>query len=97
MDIATPAGCFESTFGPAPNDASVPERQKFGGTASFRIPYRRMVDALAQITAIPDQTASGKRRATSLPQRPKVRKKKAETKNKNPHENIVMDEVLREA
>jgi hypothetical protein len=24
-------------------------------------------------------------------------KKKAETKNKNPHENIVMDEVLREA
>jgi hypothetical protein len=78
VDIAMPAGCFESTFGP------VQRRQRIGRqagcaserTASFRCSLPAYGDALAQITAIPDQAASGKRRATSLPQRPKVRKRK---------------------
>jgi hypothetical protein len=98
VDIAMPAGCFETTFGPAPNDASGSgdKRMRLRADRFFSdVPYRRMVDALAQITAIPDQAASGKKASNTIATTES--EKKAEAKSKNPHENIVMDEVLREA
>jgi hypothetical protein len=101
VDIAMPAGCFESTFGPAPNDASGSgdKRMRLRADRFFSdVPYRRMVEALTQITAIPDnQAATAKKASNTISTATESEKKKAETKNKNPHENIVMDEVLREA
>jgi hypothetical protein len=98
VDIAMPAGCFETTFGPAPNDASGSgdKRMRLRADRFFSdVPYRRMVDALSQITAIPDQAASGKKAANVIATTES--EKKAEAKSRNPHENIVLDEVLREA
>jgi hypothetical protein len=98
VDIAMPAGCFESTFGPAPNDASGSgdKRMRLRADRFFSdVPYKRMVDALAQITAIPDnQGVTGKKSSNVIPTTTSESKK---PEAKNAHDNIVMDEVLREA
>jgi hypothetical protein len=96
VDIAMPQGCFEATFGPAPNDASGSgdKRMRLRADRFFSdVPYQRMVAALAQITTIPDQGVTGKKTTNTITTTTSEKK----TETKNPHELIVMDEVLREA
>ena len=65
LDIAMPAGTFETGFGmPAPNDASFGSGKSSSSSFAMRlradrflsnVPYQRMVAALAQTTSIPDR------------------------------------------
>lgn len=81
VDIAIPGGAFEATFGPAPNNMVGKKgdpRMRLRADLFFsNIPYTRMVQALGQITSVPD--------FRSL------------TSGAAAHDNIVMDEVIREA
>lgn len=84
VDIAIPGGTFEATFGPAPNNMLGKKgdpRMRLRADLFFsNIPYTRMVQALGQITSIPD-----------------VHSLTSGTEGAAAHENIVMDEVVREA
>jgi regulator of nonsense transcripts 1 len=84
VDIAIPGGTFEATFGPAPNNMLGKKgdpRMRLRADLFFsNIPYTRMVQALGQITSIPD-----------------VHRLTSGTEGAAAHENIVMDEVVREA
>ena len=65
VDIATQAGKFASVLGPAPNEDGGPRRaaQRLRVDRFFsNVPYQRMVDALKQMSQIPDrqqQAAAG--------------------------------------
>jgi hypothetical protein len=86
VDIALPGGAFEATFGPAPNDVGGKgdRRMRLRADLFFsNIPYTRMVDALSQITSIPDR----KKKQPEGPTQTDL----------NTHDNICMDEVLRDA
>jgi hypothetical protein len=94
VDVVLPGGAFESAFGPAPNNEGPSGR----GDPKMRlrvdrffsdVPYTRMVSALTQLTAIPDKkkessSESGFQKASVDPNDP------------TPHDNIMMDDVLRE-
>eukprot|EP00977_Amphora_coffeiformis_P007600 scaffold1667_cov173-Amphora_coffeaeformis.AAC.28 len=86
VDIATQAGKFASTLGPAPNeDGGGPKRQsqRLRVDRFFSdIPYQRMVAALRQLSQIPD------RQQEADP--PKV----GENANSNPLARIRMDTIL---
>ena len=85
VDIALPGGAFEATFGPAPNNASAKgdPRMRLRADLFFsNIPYTRMVAALGQITSIPDK---------------KKKPNGATEESSSAHDNICMDEVLRDA
>jgi hypothetical protein len=100
VDIAMPQGSFEVTFGPAPNDAggSGDKRMRLRADRFFsNVPYQRMVAAVAQISSIPDRDASGKKEKNTLGTTTEQTGAASEPTSKNLHENIVMDEVLREA
>lgn len=59
VDIAMPAGAFAATFGPAPNDKDKKgdSRMRLRADLFFsNIPYTRMVQALGQVTSIPDRS-----------------------------------------
>lgn len=80
VDIALPGGMFEATFGPAPNNADKKgdPRMRLRADLFFsNVPYTRMVQALGQITSIPNRNK--------------------EQSEGSVHDNICMDEVIREA
>jgi hypothetical protein len=86
LDIALPGGAFEATFGPAPNDVSGKgdRRMRLRADLFFsNIPYTRMVDALSQLTSIPDRKKKQLEGPTQT--------------DSNAHDNICMDEALRDA
>jgi len=87
VDIAIPGGAFESTFGPAPNntgDKKGDPRMRLRADLFFsNIPYTRMVQALGQITSIPDRN-----------KKPDAEGVQSESST---HDNICMDEVIRDA
>jgi hypothetical protein len=93
LDVAVPVGAFEAAFGPAPNDYRSP-----GANAALRlradrfvssVPYQRMVAALSQMTNVPDRLKK--------PSTVEVGSETASRASGAAHENIHMDEVLREA
>jgi hypothetical protein len=94
LDVAIPAGAFEGAFGPAPNDKFASGAGSNNKSLRVRadrfvsnVPYQRMVAALSQVTAVPDRTKKG-------PALGEV----SDSKSPIPaHDNIHMDEVLREA
>jgi len=91
VDVALSAGSFEAAFGVAPNDFSGDGDKSMRLRADrfvSNVPYQRMVAALTQLTSIPDRQ---KRSA-----QPDEVADGAESSNR-PHDNIKMDEVLREA
>lgn len=93
VDIAVPAGGFEAAFGPAPNDLSGTGDKSMRLRADrffSNVPYQRMVAALAQISSIPENQSSKKSSVGEEKTAPPPG-------GKNPHENIVMDPLLREA
>ena len=93
VDVVLPGGAFEAAFGPAPNNEGPSGR----GDPRMRlrvdrffsdIPYTRMVSALTELTAIQDRqkesSENGFQKAVVGPNDP------------SPHDNIMMDDVLRE-
>ena len=90
VDIALPGGSFEATFGPAPNnvgDNKGDPRMRLRADLFFsNIPYTRMVQALSQITAIPDRKKKPDAEGVDNTQN-----------ESSAHDNICMDEVIRDA
>lgn len=88
VDIAIPGGAFEATFGPAPNnmgDKKGDPRMRLRADLFFsNIPYTRMVEALGQITSIPDRQK-------------KANEQGVQNEASSAHGNICMDEVIRDA
>ena len=84
VDIAIPSGTFESTFGPAPNNAGDNKgdpRMRLRADLFFsNIPYTRMVQALSQLTSIPNRKTNAEEQSEG-----------------SAHDNICMDEVIRDA
>lgn len=90
IDIALPGGAFEATFGPAPNNAGDKKgdpRMRLRADLFFStVPYTRMVQALGQITSIPDRN-----------KKPDAKGVAGKSSAASAHENICMDEVIRDA
>jgi hypothetical protein len=88
IDVAVAGGAFEAAFGPAPNNSGPSgngdRRMRLRADRFFsNIPYKRMVSAISQLTAIPD--------------RPQKNSAPANTEDdNNAHDRICMDELLRE-
>lgn len=96
VDVAVPAGTFEASFGPAPNDASGEGDGRMRLRADrfvSNVPYQRMVAALSQLTAVPDRRG----RSASPDESAAAAAGDGSRRNSNSHDNIRMDEVLREA
>jgi hypothetical protein len=101
VDVAMAAGTFEAAFGPAPNDINHNSNGSRKNTALrlradrffSNIPYQRMVAALSQITAVPENKANKQKNN-------KIQESNTKQNNKNnappSHDNICIDEVLRE-
>lgn len=89
VDIATQAGKFASTLGPAPNEDGGGHKRQFQRIRVDRffsdIPYQRMVTALKQLSQIPDR------------QQEAASNKEGENGNANPLARIRMDTVLSHA
>lgn len=90
IDVSVPNGSFEAAFGPAPNNVGASgkgdSKMRLRADQFFsNIPYKRMVSALSQLTTIPDRQQQ-QQAANSSPQQ----------KDGQSHENICMDELLRE-
>lgn len=98
VDVAIPSGIFEANFDYENDNTSSSLRLRMDRFFS-EIPYKRMVDAITKMSSIPernDQTtksslveASDNKKSNS--------NKKGDESNNNPHTNICMDELLREA
>jgi hypothetical protein len=95
IDIVVTGGSFEAAFGPAPNNQGPAgpgdSRMRLRADRFFSdVPYTRMVEALTQLTAIPDRnkesSADGFQGANNGSKEEKA----------NPHANICMDELLKE-
>lgn len=80
IDVAVQAGIFQGAFGPAPNDSSGQ------GDPSMRLRADRFFSSIPYQRMVDAIT-----QIASVPER-----KKDDTKPKTQHENISMDEVLRE-
>eukprot|EP00526_Cylindrotheca_closterium_P003007 CAMPEP_0113630316 /NCGR_PEP_ID=MMETSP0017_2-20120614/15749_1 /TAXON_ID=2856 /ORGANISM="Cylindrotheca closterium" /LENGTH=994 /DNA_ID=CAMNT_0000540771 /DNA_START=126 /DNA_END=3107 /DNA_ORIENTATION=- /assembly_acc=CAM_ASM_000147 len=99
IDVALSGGAFEAAFGPAPNNVGSAgpgdSRMRLRLDRFFsNVPYTRMVEAVTQISSIPDRT-----KATSeLSPEDEKKDKKEGNKNteENPHSNIALDEVFKE-
>jgi hypothetical protein len=100
IDIALSGGAFEAAFGPAPNNVET------GGPGDSRmrlrldrffsnVPYTRMVDAVTQISSIPDRS---KTTSELTPEDAKKDGKKDGKKDaeENPQAIFAMDDVFRE-
>ncbi|CAJ1954310.1 unnamed protein product [Cylindrotheca closterium] len=96
IDIALSGGAFEAAFGPAPNNVGTAgpgdSRMRLRLDRFFsNVPYTRMVEAVAQISSIPERT---KPTSELTPEdENKGGKKDAE---ENPQANISMDDVFKE-
>ena len=87
IDVSVPNGSFEAAFGPAPNNIGPSgkgdSRMRLRADQFFsNIPYQRMVSALSQLTTVPDRQA--------------VAASSQQDNEGKTHENICMDELLRE-
>jgi len=94
VDVAISAGSFEAAFGPAPNDLSQKGNKSLRLRADrfiSKVPYERMVAALAQISSIPERQ---KRSAT--PEEAAAAVNKDAPNKERPHDHIHMDELIRE-
>ena len=64
VDIAMPAGSFEASFGPAPNnrhgDRGDPNLRLRIDRFFSAIPFNRMISALSQITSLPEKSSDSK-------------------------------------
>lgn len=90
IDIALTGGAFEAAFGPAPNNIgpSGPgdSRMRLRLDRFFsNVPYTRMVEALTQVSSIPDRS-----KESSSDENEKKKE------DESPHANIVMDELFKE-
>lgn len=86
VDISMPNGAFEAAFGPAPNDGSGNGNKKLRLRVDrflSNVPYERMVTALSQLTAVPDNR-----------KRPEAEGVQQEEQQ---FANICIDDILREA
>lgn len=106
VDIAIPAGKFEATFGPAPNNYGPTGK----GCEQLRLrldrffsetPYKRMVEALTKMSSIPERGEQFKMKSEADPDETRCPKTKSwdaavNGRGRNPHSTICMDEVLRE-
>ncbi|KAG7343912.1 superfamily I DNA/RNA helicase [Nitzschia inconspicua] len=107
VDIVMPAGSFEANFGPAPNNEGPSGKGNEGLRLRIdrffsEIPYKRMVDALTTMSTIPQRTEQSKldegdESTSKKNTKSKISNNKKMDDNANPHNNICMDEVLREA
>eukprot|EP00980_Cylindrotheca_fusiformis_P003312 scaffold743_cov117-Cylindrotheca_fusiformis.AAC.31 len=91
IDVAVTGGAFEAAFGPAPNNLgpSGPgdSRMRLRLDRFFsNVPYTRMVEALTQVSSIPDRTKEAE-----------FLKVDNGNEEENPHANIVVDELFKEA
>jgi hypothetical protein len=91
IDVALMGGAFEAAFGPAPNNIGPSGK----GDARMRlrldrffsnVPYTRMVEALTQVSSIPDRSKE--------PSSDKSDREKKE--DENPHASMVMDDLFKE-
>ena len=90
IDVSVPNGSFEAAFGPAPNNVGPSgkgdSKMRLRADQFFsNIPYQRMVSALSQLTTIPDRQ-----------QQQQAANGSQQQKDGQTHENICMDELLRE-
>jgi hypothetical protein len=96
IDFAIAAGCFEAAFGLPGNDISGQGNKRLRLRADrfvSNIPYERMVAALSQMTAIPEN----KKAAASSPSNANAAAAVVDTFNKKMTSSaITMDDVLKE-
>lgn len=94
IDIAVTGGAFEAAFGPAPNNIG----PSGPGDAGLRlrldrffsnVPYTRMVEALTQVTSVPERKKEPVPTSGS-------KSDEGKEENANPHGNINMDEIFKE-
>jgi hypothetical protein len=111
VDIVMPTGTFEANFGPAPNNEGPsgkgdPRLRLRVDRFFSEIPYKRMVEALTIMSTIPQRTVESKIldeigenevTNTNMNSRSNKENNSSNEGNGNPHNNICMDEVLREA
>jgi hypothetical protein len=93
IDVALTQGAFEAAFGPAPNNIGPSGK----GDARMRlrldrffsnVPYTRMVEALTQVSSIPDRSKE--------PSSDGLKSDQEKKEDENPHANMVMDELFKE-
>ncbi len=107
IDVAVNGGIFEANFGPAPNNESSSGR----GDSKMRlradrffssVPYDRMVEAITRISAIPEREsqqlseASDEEAKSDKKKKPDGKSKKGDNDGGSAHNNICMDDLLRE-
>jgi hypothetical protein len=95
LDVAVSAGSFEGAFGLPPNDTSGKGNKRLRLRVDrfiSDVPYQRMVAALSQLTAVPENKGPDKKKSNNEPSKSDP---KESSQKKVP--GIHMDDVLKEA